>query len=87
MSLGEMQACLDEEEYKAWKKSGCHYGKGDETPVLYRLPELLAGIEAGKPVNIFEGERDADIAAELDIVATSAPFGALNWNDGVEQDL
>ena len=51
------------------------------TPVLYRLPQLLAKPE--DMVFIFEGEKDADEAAAVDpkILATTCPMGACKWKD------
>ncbi len=48
--------------------------------VLYRLPELLAGITAGRRVWIVEGEKDAETLHELGSVATTSPGGCANWN-------
>ena len=49
---------------------------GDVRRVLYRLSEVVAGVAAGKTVNIPEGEKDADALAELGLVATCNPEGA-----------
>src|SRR5262249_52978043 len=52
------------------------------TPVLYRLPELLAA-DPATTVWICEGEKDCDnLAAKalpLKLVATCNPMGALKW--------
>jgi DNA primase len=72
---GNKQASRDREgSFWLWTLAGI-------TPVLYRLPELLAKPE--EMVLIFEGEKDADLAAESDakIVATTAPMGAGKWRD------
>lgn len=50
------------------------------TPVLYRLPEVLAGIAAGQTVWVVEGEKDADAAhAMMGLAATTSPMGAGKW--------
>ena len=49
--------------------------------VLYRLPELLAGMEGGRWVLIVEGEKDADELARNGFVATTCSGGAGRWLD------
>ena len=46
-----------------------------EQPILYRLPELLAA-PPDTVVYVCEGEKDADNLAKLELVATTAPYGA-----------
>jgi hypothetical protein len=46
------------------------------TPLLYRLPEVLTAVQAGTPVVVVEGEKDADRLAAGGLVATTAPMGA-----------
>lgn len=53
-------------------------GLGDTPRVLYRLPELIAA-DPKAPVYILEGEKDADTAAALGMIATCNPMGALKW--------
>src|SRR5262249_48358227 len=55
---------------KGWPKS--------KEVVPYRLPELLAA-SASEPVWICEGEKDAENVAQLGLVATTNPGGALKW--------
>jgi putative DNA primase/helicase len=50
------------------------WGKCGAIP--YRLPQILAAIKENKAVHCFEGEKDADTAAALNIVATS--FGSAS---------
>lgn len=50
--------------------------------VLYRLPEVVAAVAAGRWVMVVEGEKDADRLADLDVVATTNPMGALKWHLG-----
>ena len=44
--------------------------------VLYRLPEVIEGVRAGKPVYLVEGEKDADSLHEHGHVGTTAMSGA-----------
>lgn len=44
--------------------------------VPYRLPEVLAAIEAGKPIYWVEGEKDADRLVDLGFTATTSAGGA-----------
>lgn len=52
--------------------------------VLYRLPELLAGIEQGSEVWFCEGEKDAEAVLEnkgsRNLVVTTTPNGIGDWN-------
>ncbi len=54
-------------------------GLGDIPRVLYRLPDVLKGIQDGKQVVIVEGEKDADTLAGHGLVATTAVGGACKW--------
>lgn len=49
--------------------------------MVYRLPELLKAIQAGKPVYIVEGEKDADNLFKLGCTATTNAMGAGKWQD------
>lgn len=51
----------------------------DKAPILYRLPEVLAAVDAGKPVYLVEGEEDVHALETLGVVATTAPMGAGNF--------
>jgi hypothetical protein len=59
-------------------------GAGDRAPVLYRLPELLAAMEArpDDPVFVCEGEKDVDTLSALGLIATTNPNGATSWRSG-----
>lgn len=56
-------------------------GAGELAPVLYRLPELLAAMEARPDDAVFiaEGEKDADTLWALGLIATTNPNGATSW--------
>src|SRR5262249_48057659 len=72
------QRCPDGED--AW------IGKlGDVRRVLYRLPELIAGVKAGKLILDCEGENDAEAAVELGYVATTHPGGIGKWRDEYDE--
>ena len=49
--------------------------------VPYRLPEVLAAVQAGTPIYITEGEKDVDNLRALGLVASCNPEGALKWHD------
>lgn len=46
--------------------------------VLYRLPEVLEAVKAGKTIYVTEGEKDVEAARSLGLVATCNPMGADN---------
>jgi putative DNA primase/helicase len=52
---------------------------GDVRRVVYRLPEIIAAVAAGKTVYVVEGEKDADALAKLGLAATTCPGGAQKW--------
>ncbi|MEY5100378.1 MAG: hypothetical protein RJA36_3097 [Pseudomonadota bacterium] len=60
-------------------RRGTAWGLGTETPLPYRLPELLAA-PADATIWICEGEKDADRLAALGLVATCNHGGAGNWH-------
>ena len=48
--------------------------------VPYRLPELIAGVKAGRTIYVVEGEKDADALREIWKVATCNPGGTgMGW--------
>jgi len=55
--------------------------------VLYRLPEVVAGVSTGRAIFICEGEKDADALAGLGLTATTAPMGAGNWEEAYTETL
>jgi len=62
-------------------KNGWIRNLEDTRLVPYRLPEVLKAARAGGGVLIVEGEKDADAAAALGLVATCNPMGAGKWHD------
>lgn len=71
--------------FRQFRRDGAGWtaGLNGSQPPLYRLPEVLAAIEAGDPVIVVEGEKDADSVAEMDggRGATTSPMGAGKWRD------
>lgn len=55
--------------------------------VLYRLPEVLTAVAAGRVVFCVEGEKDADALAGIGEVATCNSGGAGKWADGYAATL
>lgn len=60
-------------------KGGWEWSLNGTRRVLYRLPELLAGIADGSRVFVVEGEKDADAVVAAGEVATCCPMGAGKW--------
>ena len=61
--------------------SGWRWNLDGVERVLYRLPEVMAAIEAEETIYVTEGEKDADALAELGLTATCNPGGAGKWQD------
>jgi hypothetical protein len=59
----------------------------DTRRVLYRLPQLLAAIQAGVTIFVVEGEKDADRVAADGCVATCNPHGAGKWRPVYNETL
>jgi hypothetical protein len=60
-------------------KSGWRWNLGDTRRVLYRLPEVIAGVAAGQSIYVTEGEKDAEALRAQGKVATCNPGGAGKW--------
>lgn len=61
------------------KASGHAWNLNGTRRVLYRLPKVLAAVEAGETVHVAEGERDVHSLEQLGLVATCNPGGAGKW--------
>ncbi|WP_432510650.1 AAA family ATPase [Kineococcus sp. SYSU DK001] len=61
---------------KKFRQSGDTAG----TPTLYRLPQLIEAVAAGREVYLVEGEKDVHALETLDVVATTAPMGASSFS-------
>lgn len=60
----------------AAKQGGYVWNINGVRSVIYRLPEVLAAIQAGKTIYLVEGEKDADTLAAAGFAATTNPGGA-----------
>lgn len=58
---------------------GWSWKLGETRRVLYRLPEIIAQVQAGKMVYICEGEKDVHTLESLGMVATCNSGGAGKW--------
>jgi len=54
-------------------------GMKDTRCVLYKLPELIEAVAAGRLVFLVEGEKDVHTLNANDLTATTAPGGASRW--------
>lgn len=55
--------------------------------VPYRLPEIVEAVSMGRRVFVVEGEKDADVLAEMGYPATTNPMGAGKWRDAFSKHL
>lgn len=55
--------------------------------VVYRLPDVLAAIQAGRRVFVCEGERDVEAVEAVGKVATCNPGGAGKWRTDYSESL
>jgi hypothetical protein len=55
--------------------------------VLYRLPELIEAVAAGRTIHITEGEKDCDNVHALGFTATTCAGGAKKWRDDYSEHL
>lgn len=53
----------------------------DTRRVLYRLPQIIEAVRAGRTIYIPEGEKDVDSLVSLSLDATTSPGGAGKWRD------
>lgn len=49
--------------------------------VPYRLPDLIAGVVAGRTIYVCEGEKDVEALRAAGFVATCNPMGAGKWRE------
>lgn len=70
-----------------WEDNEWKPGLRDTRRVLYRLPELLAGIESGETVYITEGEKDAESLVAAGACATAYCGGSKSWRDEYVEHL
>jgi DNA primase len=55
--------------------------------VLFRLPEVLAAVAAGRRIHVTEGENDVLPLVKHGFDATCNPGGASKWLDGHTQAM
>lgn len=55
--------------------------------VLYRLPKVLAAVDAGEPVYVVEGEKDVHALEAVGVTATCNPMGAGKWRPAYSKAL
>lgn len=67
------------------KEGGCWKYRIGARKVLYRLPELLEDIEAGKTIFLVEGEKDVNKARADGLAATCNYEGACSGNKNWDQ--
>jgi hypothetical protein len=60
---------------------------GDTRRVLYRLPEVIEAVHAGRPIYVLEGEKDVHALEAAGHVATCNPGGAGKWRAEYAQAL
>jgi hypothetical protein len=69
------------------KPHGWNWSLGDVRRVLYRLPEVVAAVEAGRTIHIMEGEKDVETARVDGLVATCNGMGAGKWEESYSKTL
>lgn len=74
--------CYQDDEGRWW-----HRSLDGVRTALYRLPEVLAAVQAGQRVYIVEGEKDVESLRALGLVATTAPMGAGKWGPEYSEAL
>jgi len=57
------------------------YNLDDIEQVLYNLPQVIRGKEAGATIWVVEGEKDVNTLTELGLIATTMPGGAGKWKE------
>ena len=67
-------------EGEAW-----YWGDGGQNAILYRLPQLIKGVKAGRRVWLVEGEKDAERLEALGFVASCNKGGAGKWAEQSKQ--
>ena len=60
-------------------RGGWAWNLGDVRRVLYRLPQVIAAVAAGRRIWVVEGEKDVAALEAVGEVATSNPGGAGKW--------
>jgi hypothetical protein len=64
-----------------------YYGIDSSKTFLYRHDNVVEANYEGKPIYIFEGEKDVDAGVELGLEATCNPMGAGKWRKEYSETL
>jgi hypothetical protein len=67
--------------------SGWSWSLSGVERVLYRLPQLIEAIAAGRTIYIVEGEKSADRLTTMGLDATCSPGGAGKWQKSYNGNL
>jgi hypothetical protein len=81
-----------DKKFRQWrpdpsKRSGRAWSVKGLRLVPYRLPRVLAAVDAGEPVYIAEGEKDVHALEAAGVTATCNPMGAGSWRDAYSKHL
>lgn len=68
-------------------QGGWTWKLGDTRRVLYRLPQVLEAVSAGRTVYVAEGEKDVHALEKAGVVATCNAGGAGKWRDEYTESL
>jgi 5S rRNA maturation endonuclease (ribonuclease M5) len=73
-----------DKQFRQWrpdpaKPHGRAWSVKDVKLVLYRLPKVIAAVDAGEPVFLAEGEKDVHALEAAGVTATCNPMGAGKW--------
>lgn len=60
-------------------------GLNGKTPIPYRLPEILKGIEEGKTIYLPEGEKDVETLRAHGLIASTNLGGSQGWKSGINK--
>lgn len=74
-----LTSCADYNAKQAADRQ-CDCGLPAQPLTLYRIPEIISGLEAGDSIWIVEGEKDADAMREAGVIATTNAGGVGKWN-------
>lgn len=73
----------DEKRFQEWRLTERKHIGGGVEHGLYDMPGLVAALEAGEPIWIVEGEKDAITLKKWDLTATTNSGGARHWTEKV----
>lgn len=74
---------VDKQFYQyRWEDGQWQRGLKNTRRVIYRLPRVLAAVEAGETVFVVEGEKSVHALEDVGLTATCNPMGAKKWKPG-----